>query len=438
MNLLAYVFGSDSQGESEAARAASSNQQFVRNQDHLALWSEGARGRVLNAREALELFGMQRLVEAVDYGSAILTTAPGEPALTLSQRREALGLDQRAFAKATKRPLAEIQDSEDPKTRSPIRVLEPIAAALGLDERVLGLTPGAKGDRELAVRLKTLGRSQRQRLSAKTVLAFAEGGPWVIATQDRLQRALGLPAGAQEGFVPSGEYGGAGDPAWQHGFSLAHKNRRLLGLDETSPIDSMRDLCDRLGIPLLQAELPDTIVGATLEVHQVRGVLVNIRGDNENVWVRRATIAHELGHLLWDPSQELEHVKVDSFKQLEAPYQKARFSPVEARANAFSIELLAPQREVARRIREAPSPAQGLQEVMETFGLSFTAARYHAWNALKRSVEWEEFSGVRVDPSDEWKGREDFTTDYFPIEETGYLRRGAGLLAWWSPRNNRA
>jgi hypothetical protein len=129
MNLLAYVFGSDSQGESEAARAASSNQQFVRNQDHLALWSEGARGRVLNAREALELFGMQRLVEAVDYGSAILTTAPGEPALTLSQRREALGLDQRAFAKATKRPLAEIQDSEDPKTRSPIRVLEPIAAA---------------------------------------------------------------------------------------------------------------------------------------------------------------------------------------------------------------------------------------------------------------------------------------------------------------------
>jgi hypothetical protein len=88
--------------------------------------------------------------------------------------------------------------------------------------------------------------------------------------------------------VPSGEYGGAGDPAWQHGFSLAHKNRRLLGLDETSPIDSMRDLCDRLGIPLLQAELPDTIVGATLEVHQVRGVLVNIRGDNENVWVRRA------------------------------------------------------------------------------------------------------------------------------------------------------
>ena len=66
---------------------------------------------------------------------------------------------------------------------------------------------------------------------------------------------------------------------------------------------------------------------------------------------------------------------------------------------------------------------------MEQFGLSLTAMRYHLWNALGRSFDVQGiFSDA--DPTDEWRGREQYADDYFPIESTPQTRRGvfAGVV----------
>src|SRR5271165_2913076 len=87
------IFGADATGASAQDRAATSSVKFVRSQDELGLWNSSAKGRVFTAKEALQRFGPKRLIEIWQEGSAILPE-PSEPAKTLCQRREELGLTQ--------------------------------------------------------------------------------------------------------------------------------------------------------------------------------------------------------------------------------------------------------------------------------------------------------------------------------------------------------
>jgi Zn-dependent peptidase ImmA (M78 family) len=157
-------------------------------------------------------------------------------------------------------------------------------------------------------------------------------------------------------------------------------------------------------------------------------VVVNIVGDNENVWVRRATLAHELGHLLWDPEQDLRRLKVDSYQELNRLYRDQFFEQrpdhVERRANAFAIELLAPHDRVRDIFVRASTEREGLRGVMEHFGISYMAARYHIWNAMDRTIDLESLTGVDNQPTDEWKGRESFANEYFRPESVPISRRG--------------
>ena len=110
----------------------------------------------------------------------------------------------------------------------------------------------------------------------------------------------------------------------------------------------MRELAEeRLGIPIIQAPIDENIAGATIAStdesgKEMRGIVLNILGANENVWVRRATLSHELGHLLYDPSPRLEKLKIDSYEQGEIDPQMQNTDFVEQRANAFAIAFLAP------------------------------------------------------------------------------------------------
>jgi hypothetical protein len=156
---------------------------------------------------------------------------------------------------------------------------------------------------------------------------------------------------------------------------------------------------------------------------------VNIDGLNQNVWVRRATIAHELGHLLWDPDQHLRSLLVDTFADLQDQPPQLKHDVVEARANAFAIELLAP-REGALEIYNSHGGSEaGLRAVMEFFGVSFTSAKFQLWNALERKSTLDSFVVNDVEPTDDWKGRESFTNDFFKPKEVPLSRRG--LFAWY-------
>src|SRR5580692_3910894 len=88
------IFGLETSGATAAERAATSTVKFVRSQDEIGLWNPSAVGRVFTAKEALTLFGPERLMGVWEDGFAILPSDPSEPAKTLRERREMLGLTQ--------------------------------------------------------------------------------------------------------------------------------------------------------------------------------------------------------------------------------------------------------------------------------------------------------------------------------------------------------
>jgi len=402
-------------------RAAASPQRFVRDQDHLAPERPGATGRVLTTLEAFKAYGLHVLVEALETGAAILPPSLDEPAHTLKVRRSDLGLSERAVAQRAGVTERTVRAAETPSSRLPIRDVERIARALGLDERVIGFVPGAEADTALGVRLRTLSSSGRA-LPPTTVAGLAEAA-WVIHRQAELAAGLGERSERRALCQPSSNYGSRGYPAWLHGFWLADNTRKLLGLSADAPILRLRELVESLGIPVVQDELPRSFGGATVSNRGTRGIVLNTTGLNENVWVRRATLAHELGHLLWDPDQELEALRVDQYTLLEhAPWRVS--DHVEARANAFAIQFLAPQQVVSKLVERGADGTVDVRPVMEMFGISATAARYHAWNALGREPDFERVRASDSQPTDEWRAGETATVDYFPIESTPDSRRG--------------
>lgn len=419
-NLLQLLFGPGEGSPSE--RALRSARRFVRDQDHLAPYKDGATGRVFTAVQALDIFGAQLLIEAVETGAAVLPTEPNEPASTLAARRDQLQLSERVLARRAGVREVDIRNGEDPRASNPIRVLERIARALGLDERRITLAPGAGADEDLGVRLRTLRRSRSRSAPPTTVSGLSEAA-WVIRRQAELCNLLEERSATRAEFQPSENYGDKDYPAWLHGYWLATRTRELLGLSKEEPIECLRQLVESLGIPVVQTTLPASFAGATVRNLGTRGIVLNTVGDNSNVWVRRATLAHELGHLLWDPDQKLRTLRVDEYRRLEDAPWSVR-DPVEARANAFAIELLAPSGVVADYVAHIGDEID-VRPVMERFGISATAARYHVWNATGRGHYT--FSSIRASdsaPTEEWRARESFTVDYFPLSDTPESRRG--------------
>lgn len=433
---LTLIFGPGSAGLSAKDAARRSERRYVRSEGQLAVYepSRNPTGHVLTAWEAFTAYGPEVLEEAVEYGSAILKQTKRSTADALKRQREDLHLSHKSVGKAAKVREADVKAAEASPPKLTISELERIAFALGLDERMLAYRTDSGGDTKLAYRLKTLKeeRSSSSPISAGTALLFAEASS-IIRAQIRLQKWLDLPT-EKDKFAPVEDYGYHYHPAWSIGYELAERARNVLGLGD-SPIDSMRELVEkRLRIPVIQARLPNKIAGATImttdeDGKEARGVVLNTVGQNENVWVRRATLAHELGHLLYDPDKRLENIRIDSYRDSQRDPQKGGTDYVEQRANAFAIAFLAPN-DAVRKLAPGPISEDAAANVMHTFGISHTAARYHIAN-----VHYGEFevptNVVHAEPSNEQKAAENFTLDQFPLHGTRDQRRGrfSGLVA---------
>ena len=434
---LTTIFGPAARGRSARDAAKASTKKFVRSEGQLAVYepSRHPTGHVLTAWEAYSAFGIGVLEEAIEYGAAILKCERNAAANALKRRRERLNLSREDVGRAAALTPADIESAESTPSQILTAKLENAAFVLGLDERLLAFRPDSGGDERLAYRLRTLsanGIQSPQRISTRTALLFAEAAS-IIRAQLRLQRWLGIETESGS-FTPSDFYGSYETPAWKVGYNLAVQARKTLGLGE-SPILSMRELVEgRLGIPVVQVDLGQRIAGATVvtvddEGREARGVVLNTAGDNENVWIRRATLAHELGHLLFDPNERLENVRVDPYDQSQADPEAQAIDYVEQRANAFAIAFLAPLDQV-RRIAPLPFSQDSVVSVMHTFGISQTAARYHICNAHYRQHELPPLD-IHETPDDELIAAENFTIDFFPLENTSVQRRGrfAGLVA---------
>ncbi len=421
---------------------AGSGTRFVRGIDQLGVyrpeWNQT--GHILTRWEAEAAYGNEILDEAREYSTAILRETATAAEDALRERRCELGLSANAVEHAARVDKGTVELAESRASKVPILDLERIASVLGLDERFLGFKRDCGGDKDLGYRLKVLqGESTTRPVNQRTAAILAEAAS-IISTQKRLHEWLGLKSDLER-FGPSSNYGSAQNPAWSIGYSLAEQAREILGL-KVGPIPSMRELAEkRLGIPVVQANLATSIAGATVTNtnefdKEVRGIVLNLSGDNQNVWVRRATLAHELGHLLFDPKQELKNVRVDSYADNHRDVQGEPFPDfVEQRANAFAIAFLAPISEVRKLVPDGPS-SEAVSMVMSKYGISHTAAHYHIKNACPTDSQIPT-SPSRVSPSDEQKALEDFTIDYFPIIDTPPQRRGrfAGIVAAAADKN---
>jgi len=417
------VFGPESRGETIEERAASSRRIFVRSQIQLAEDNEVAQGHRLSASEAYRLFGWDLLSEIADEGAVTLVSRGDEPASTLRSRRVQLNLTSVQLARSAGVPTEDVEKAEISGTVLPIRILERIAQALALNEHLIGYVAGAWGDKALSVRLREISQSgDAQHFSANDVLALTEAA-WVIQRQSELAKILNGEtfSSVRNRFQQDGNYS---YPAYEKGYFLAAKTRQLLNLGPIQPISNLKDLVEKdLRIPVVQQKLADRFAGATIANGSERGIVVNENGQNSNVWVRRMTIAHEVGHLLWDPDSRLNKLKVDQYDDLESDYlNSSTRDPVEIRANAFAISFLAPPDGVSDIVTHSTNITQAVSDVMSTYGISATAAKFHVKNITERNV-----SGATRNlpiPSDDWIGRENLTVDWFPIQDTPISRRG--------------
>ena len=435
MDQVTFAFGPGVEGLSPKDAAMQTTRSFVRSEGGLAVYDESRNptGHRLTAWEAYTTFGIDVLEEAVEYGSAILKDTATATSDALREHRKALGLARQSVRGAAKVSDWDVETAESTAHKVPIQNLERIAFALGLDERHLAFKRDPGGDANLAYRLRTLQGepvSHAEPISAGAALLFAEAAS-IIRVHYRLQGWLGVPTEHHD-IHPESYYG---SPTWSMGYNLAERARETLGLGR-APIESLRDLAEkRLGIPVIQARLPGHIAGATVmttadDGGDARGVVLNTVGDNENVWIRRSTLAHELGHLLYDPDDRLENLRVDSYQESQRdPRDGDAVDYVEQRANAFAVAFLAPN-DAVREVVPTPITEEDVSNVMRTFGISHTAARYHINNCHYRQYDVPH-AIAETRPSAEQIAAENFTTDYFPLHGTPIQRRGrfAGLVA---------
>lgn len=436
---LEEVFGAASHGATPIERARSSSRVFVRSQHQLTFYDEGASGRQLNAYEALREFGWEKLRELADRPAVPILRNADEPYRTLERRLQDLGLTLERVARRLGWDAALVREFGQ-RAQIPFRKLEQLAQVLALDEQKLGVVPGALGDGGLGVRLREMQGGEASKLSEGTVLGLSEAA-WVIRKQLELAAAVDSSIADRVqrlGFRPSDDYGSPHFPAWRVGYELAARARDLLGIGRNEPIRSLKELIEhRLGIPVVQMELPPSFAGATVANGSNRGIVVNLKGLNQNVWVRRMTLAHELGHLLWDPDYRLQKLVVDRYDEIDryadvgrAPRSNRDF--VEMRANGFAVEFLASREGACREYESVGGGSAGVERVMSKYGISKTSATFHLENAYDRKVDLSAFrlashrgeKNIHIEPSDDWIAGEDLAIDFFKPESVPISRRG--------------
>lgn len=403
-------------------RARLSARRYVRGLDLLTRdTSDKATGRRLTAWEAYSAYGFQKLYDVATDGSAIISDSSEAAGRTLRERREQLGISVKTVANKSGLTL-EVVEALERSSRRPIREYERVSRALGLDERLLSYRPLPEGNERLTVRLRTLAE-ERASLSAGSVASLSEAA-WVAMTQIRLEDELGLSTHAVQ-FETTSDFGSPEYPPYTVGYELADEVRHGLSLG-VEPIASMRSLVEaQLCIPVVHAQLDARIAGATVESNRRRAIVLNVDGRNSDALVRRSTLAHEVGHLLFDPPQSLSELRVDEYDELDQR-PETRADPVEQRANAFAVQLLAPQEAAVARFNSSRDLFEG---VLDHFGVSFTLGRYQVWNGMQRTVPLDEIQAPNRRPDVAWDATESFTLIYHPIRSLASAPSRAGRFS---------
>ena len=427
--VLDAVFGSDSTGDTPEDRARTSRRRFVRSQHQLTDYDPEATGRIFDAKEALRLFGWPVLAQLADRPASPILTDPAQPYQAIERKLGELGVSLRRAARKQGWTDASIERFQKRK-QVPFKDLEKLARGLDLeDEDQLGIKVDNIGDHQVAARLRTLRSSDPQRFSENAVLDLAESA-WT--TRKQIELAGMVEASERDainrlGFRAFDDYGSHATPTYLVGYRLAEEARRRLGLGAEAPISSMKDLVEvQLGIPVIQLNLYNDLAGATVASRARRGIVVNLQGENSDPLVRRMTVAHELGHFLWDPDSRLETVRVDRYSDITRNVVRGgrHLERVETRANAFAIEFLAPRDGIRKLFEQSGGGVNGLANVIRTYGISRTAATMHLYNVIRHNIGVDQQPLDMTELSGEWEGAETLVVPLFSPQSVPVSRRG--------------
>lgn len=177
--------------------------------------------------------------------------------------------------------------------------------------------------------------------------------------------------------------------AARQGYVLARRVRASLA-QPTAPMGDLRALLeDHFGIPVLVQRLASYDLRAAAALDADRGcAAVLLSADDEsrrnNPWLARVYLAHELCHVLFDPSAPGQ-VQIALDAQIEGP-ARGPYALREARAKGFAAEFLLPEAGLrALFAGEAPPDtpeAAGVRvrRAAEHFQTSWQIALYHLGN----------------------------------------------------------
>ena len=412
---LRSVFGAAISGDDWAEAVKLCPLQFLRNEADLAVVRPEIKqdGHVITAWEAWKAYGQEVVDEAIEYGSAILREGKDSVKASLASRRQDLGLTAKGVAALVGVTEGEMALAEANSRAVSVDTVEKIAFCLGLDERLVGFRSDPGEELSLGKKLGELGQSHfwyGQGWGEDVVGKLAEAAS-VIRVETRLRgwlgqsnkvgslSAIGIQAAFAAGAVPSH----AGD-------ALAEAVRSNLGMGKEA-IQSMRDLVvDRIGVPVVTAELPDSVSGATLfsryleEDYRGVGIVLNSGGDNRDVWDRRVNLARELGRVLLDEQSPVDRVSVNLRWKLEDGVVRT-VSEMEEKADAFALAFLAPLEAVKERV-PLPVRPEHIGLVMDHFGMSEWAARERIQSCYSGEADMP-YSEIIVKPSKEQVESED-------------------------------
>lgn len=121
---------------------------YVRSQDHIAEFKDGATGMVITRAKLIAELGISR-VEQIDediyiYGSAILDKKKSDYTVDIRARMFGKNMSNNDLATACKLPIEMIKHALDTTTTTPIAILAKICKVLDLSIYTLGVS-GVRG-----------------------------------------------------------------------------------------------------------------------------------------------------------------------------------------------------------------------------------------------------------------------------------------------------
>jgi Zn-dependent peptidase ImmA (M78 family) len=150
---------------------------------------------------------------------------------------------------------------------------------------------------------------------------------------------------------------------YAEGYTLARWLRKVLDIEYSRPVEP-EELLRHMGVPVKEIDIQDDLLD-TLACWGARhgpSVVINKGGRHaQSLPGRRATLAHELCHLLIDREGALPLVEVLNGR---APWR------VEARARAFAAELLLPRKRAEEISQISADIQSAVEELRADYGVS--------------------------------------------------------------------